>query len=136
MKYFSMIFLIVFTAGIGAWSLPAFKGYRPDTSGIVNGKWAVALEEYYNERLPIRDIGINFWTAVQYGLLNEGRQGVVVGRDGWLFTDEEFKAYVDADAQLSLRFKEIDSINTYLRAHNVTLVLALIPAKARIYQQQ
>lgn len=136
MKYFSMIFLILFTAGIGLWSLPALKDYRLDESGIINGKSALALEKHYNERLPIRDIGINFWTAVQYGLLNEGRQGVVVGRDGWLFTDEEFKAYTDADTLLSRRFKEIEAINSYLRSRNVTLVLALIPAKARVYQQQ
>jgi alginate O-acetyltransferase complex protein AlgJ len=136
MKYFSMIFLIVFTAGIGAWSLPVLQDYRPQGPGLISGEWAAALEEYYNERLPIRDIGINFWTAVQYGLLNEGRQGVVVGRDGWLFTDEEFKVHLDAEARLSQRLKEIDSINAYLRARNVTLVLALVPAKVRVYPQQ
>ncbi len=136
MRYFSAIFLIIFTAGIGAWSLPALRDYRLHESGVINGEWAVALEQYYNERLPIRDMGVNFWTAVQYGLLNEGRQGVVVGRDGWLFTDEEFKARLDADTQLSHRLREIDSISAYLRARNVTLVLALIPAKTRIYPQQ
>lgn len=137
MKYFSTFFLIVFTAGIGLWSLPALQDFRArNPEGLINGEWALALEKHYNKRLPIRDIGIHFWTAVQYGLLNEGRPGVVVGRDGWLFTDEEFKAYADADARLSQRFKEIDAVNAYLRAHNVTLVLALVPAKSRIYAQQ
>lgn len=137
MKYFSTFFLIAFIAGIGAWSLPALQDFRPrGAQGLVNGEWALALEEHYNRRLPIRDLGIHFWTAVQYGLLNEGRQGLVVGRDGWLFTDEEFRAYADADARLSRRFQEIESVNAYLRAHNVTLVLVLVPAKARLYPQQ
>lgn len=137
MKYFSTFFLIAFIAGIGAWSLPALQDFRPQgAQGLVNGEWALALEKHYNRRLPIRDLGIHFWTAVQYGLLNEGRQGLVVGRDGWLFTDEEFRAYADADVRLSRRFQEIESVNAYLRAHNVTLVLVLVPAKARLYPQQ
>jgi alginate O-acetyltransferase complex protein AlgJ len=136
MKHFSTIFLLVFTAGLGILSLPALRDFRPQGDGLVNGEWALALEKHYNERLPIRDPGIHFWTAVQYALLNEGKQGLVVGRDGWLFTDEEFKTHADADTRLNLRFSEIASINQYLSNHKVTLVLALIPAKARVYSQQ
>ncbi|HEX5055775.1 MAG TPA: alginate O-acetyltransferase [Gammaproteobacteria bacterium] len=137
LRYFSMIFLIAFIVGIGAWSLPALEGFRPrGMRGLFNGEWALALEKHYNQRLPIRDMGIHLWTAVQYGLLNEGRQGVVVGRDGWLFTDEEFRTHDDAAERIGHRFKEIESIHAYLRAHNVALVLALVPAKARIYPGQ
>lgn len=136
LRYFSMFFLIVFISVIGALSLPALRDFRSQGNNLVNGELALALEKHYNERLPIRDIGVHFWTAIQYGLLNEGRPGVVVGKDGWLFTDEEFRTQADASERLSQRFREIDAINAYLRARGVTLVLALIPAKARIYPQQ
>ncbi len=136
MKHFATIFLLIFIVGIGILSLPSLRDFRPQGEGLINGKWAVALEKHYNEHLPIRDFGVYCWTAIQYALLNEGKQGLVVGRDGWLFTDEEFKAHTDADTRLSLRFNEIASINQYLNEHNVTLVLALIPAKARIYPHE
>ncbi|MGA4816040.1 alginate O-acetyltransferase AlgX-related protein [Pseudomonas aeruginosa] len=49
------------------------------------------LEAHYDKEFPIKRLGTNLWAALDYTLFHEGRPGVVIGKDGWLFTDEEFK---------------------------------------------
>src|SRR3954464_4626433 len=57
-----------------------------------DGAAATQIDSYYKSILPHRAPSIDLLGALRYLVFHEGRSGVVVGNDGWLFTSEEFRA--------------------------------------------
>ncbi|VUD58787.1 putative alginate O-acetylase AlgJ [Thalassocella blandensis] len=136
MKQIVALSIAVTIALIGALSLPAFVTFHGELDkGVFDGKVAQKLEAHYNDELPVKSIALNTWTAANYLAFNEGRPGVVVGDEGWLYTREEFDVYEDMDARYNRRLKQIATIKQILSDNNVELVFVLLPAKARIYPQ-
>jgi alginate O-acetyltransferase complex protein AlgJ len=107
----------------------------PDGADWLDGRLAKAFESHYDARFPGKTLGTNVWAAIDYLLFDEGRPGVVVGNDGWLYTDEEFKAYADADATVATHLALIPWIRDELAAQGTQLVVAMVPSKARIYPE-
>lgn len=99
----------------------------------LNGAAARDFEAHYKADFPASDFGTALWTAVEYRLFGQGRPGLVVGRDGWLFTDEEFRAWPQAEARLQQRLALIEAVDQRLWVQGVDLILAPLPAKARVY---
>lgn len=133
--------LVASIAVLGAASLPDVAGYKPTTLGkdavdnFVRGKAALNFEDHYNKQFPVKTFGTNLWGAIEYGLFHEGRRGVVIGKDDWLFTDEEFKAYADADARIDQHLKLVAFVQAELKRRGITLVVTVLPAKARLYSE-
>lgn len=98
-----------------------------------NGTLAREFESHYDAVFPVRTLGINTWAAIGYVLFREGKPGVVVGRDGWLYTSEELGAGPDAGAQVEAHLAQIITARERLAARRTALLLALVPAKARVY---
>lgn len=123
-------------AALGAWSLRSFANFSPasDTT-VLNGKWAKAAETHYDESFPIKRLGTNLWAAVDYKLFKEGRPGVVLGKDEWLYTDEEFDAVVNGAQNEADNLAIIRGVNETLKKQGVKLVLAIVPAKTRLYPE-
>jgi len=126
-----------FTAGIVLLALAA--GWRatpvreaPDTAGWWDGHVAREFESHYDAVFPVRTLGINLWGAIAYVLFNEGKAGVVVGRDGWLYTAEEFEVRPGAEAVLQAHLDQIAAARQALDRHGTRLLVALVPAKARL----
>lgn len=105
----------------------------PGNLDIVNGSWTLAYEKAFDASFSIRDFAISTWAGIQYVGFHEGRPGVLVGQDGWLFSSEDFALYPDGDAQIATKLTLITSIAQQLARRNVTLVVALIPDKSRLY---
>src|SRR5690349_2986580 len=61
-------------------------------SAYLNGEAAIKIDDYYKKIMPHRLPSIDVMGAARYLLFSEGRRGVVVGNDGWLFSREEFEA--------------------------------------------
>ncbi|MDP3846835.1 MAG: alginate O-acetyltransferase [Pseudomonas sp.] len=122
--------------GLGGWSLGSFRSFSTaaDTS-VLNGKWSKAAETHYDEKFPIKRLGTNLWAALDYQLFNEGRPGVVLGREQWLFSDEEFKPVANSAQHLQENWQLIQGVRNHLARQGVQLVLAIIPAKARLYPE-
>ncbi len=80
-------------------------------------------------------MGTNLWAALDFTLFNEGRPGVVLGRDQWLFSDEEFKPDASAGQQMQDNLALIRGVRDTLQQRNIELVLAIVPAKARVYAE-
>ncbi|MNP00207.1 Alginate biosynthesis protein AlgX precursor [compost metagenome] len=59
---------------------------------------------------------------------------MVIGKDGWLFTDEEFKPAPSA-TQLTDNWALIRGVQQELERRGVKLVMAIIPAKSRVYPE-
>lgn len=68
----------------------------PDLEGFLTGEITQEIDTLYAANLPHRDPSVGLIGALRYALLNEGRDGVVVGQAGWLYTDEEFRPLDEA----------------------------------------
>ena len=122
--------------GLGAWSVGGLESFnRTGQMTLLDGKLAKAAETHYDEQFPIKRVGTNLWAALDFKLFNEGRPGVVLGRDQWLFTDEEFNPTVGAQQQMQDNLALVRGVRDALQRQGVQLVLAIVPAKARLYSE-
>src|SRR5690606_19523373 len=126
---------IILLAALSLAALPNLFGFSAAAgTPWLNGKLAHAIEKHYDKGFPVKEFGTNAWAALEYGLFGEGRPGVVVGREGWLFTDEEFKPAEQA-SQLDDNWKLIAGVQQELQRRGIELQLVLLPAKARLYPE-
>ena len=117
------------------WSLRAVFGFSSASeTSVLDGKMAQAFEKHYDAEFPVKQLGTNLWALASLTLFGEGRQGVVIGQDGWLFSDEEFKPASKPD-QLQDNWQLVNAVRAEFERRWVTLVLALLPAKARLYPE-
>ncbi|MFJ9993836.1 alginate O-acetyltransferase [Pseudomonas putida] len=122
--------------GLGAWSVGGLDSFnRTGQMTLLDGKLAKAAETHYDEQFPIKRLGTNLWAALDFKLFNEGRPGVVLGRDQWLFSDEEFNPTANADQLMQDNLALIRGVRDTLQRQNIELVLAIVPAKARVYAE-
>ena len=133
--FYSLLFLALLLA-LGLWSLGGLASFqRTAQMSVLDGKLAKAAETHYDDEFPIKRISTNLWAALDFKLFNEGRPGVVLGRDEWLFTDEEFKPTAGADQLMQDNLALIRGVRDTLQRNGVQLVLAIVPAKARLYAE-
>jgi len=129
-------FLLLVLLGFGA-ALLTPETYRlPAEGSLLRGERTARYEEAFNEALPFREAAISTWGVLEYVLFKEGRQGVFVGEDGWLFTDEEFAFYPQGAAETARKLARIERVQARLEAQGIELVVALLPAKARVYPEK
>ncbi|MBJ9975796.1 alginate O-acetyltransferase [Pseudomonas sp. S75] len=122
--------------GLGVWSLGGLQRFeRTAQMTLLDGKLAKAAETHYDDQFPIKRLGTNLWAALDFTLFDEGRPGVVLGRDQWLFSDEEFKPQARASQQVQDNLALIRGVRDTLQQRDIQLVLAIVPAKARVYAE-
>lgn len=122
--------------GLGAWSARSFVDFSAPPDGkFLQGQWAKAFESHYDKAFPIKRLGTNLWAALDYRVFGEGRPGVVLGREDWLYSDEEFKPVANAQQQIQDNWTLIEGVRNRLAERNIQLVLAIVPAKARLYPE-
>lgn len=121
---------------LGIWSLRSFANFSTSAeTTVLDGKWTKAAETHYDDEFPIKRLGTNLWAALDYKLFNEGRPGVVLGKDQWLYTDEEFDAVVNAEQNEADNLALIQGVRDALEAKGSKLILAIVPAKTRLYPE-
>ncbi len=126
------IMLLVAIAGGFLLGLTGRAG-KPPRGDVLRGEWAAAWQRAYERSLPLRDPAVRLWGALRYGLFGEGRPGALVGEEGWLFTTEEFAAPPDEAAAIDAAADTVAAVRDRLRVRGTGLIVALVPAKARIY---
>lgn len=133
------LYIVVFAGmllALSLWSMRGIVGFSvAKETTVLNGKLAHAFEKHYDDEFPIKQIGTNLWALVDFGLFGEGRQGVVIGKDGWLFSDEEFDPVADGNRHLQENLALIQGVRDELAGRGVTLVLAIVPSKSRLYPE-
>jgi alginate O-acetyltransferase complex protein AlgJ len=100
---------------------------------VINGQWAAAYERVFNRKVGIYQPSIDISGILNYVFFKEGREGVLVGEDGWLFTKEEFDFVPDQAEQVGRNLGFISDVRDRLARQHIDLVVALLPAKARLY---
>jgi alginate O-acetyltransferase complex protein AlgJ len=122
--------------GLGLWSMRGLLGATTTANDtVLNGKWAKATETQYDKDFPLKRLGTNLWAALDFKLFNEGRPGVVLGRDQWLFSDEEFNPVANGTQYQDENLALIQGVREQLHKQGVKLVLAILPAKTRLYPE-
>lgn len=101
-------------------------------ANLIDGKAAKNIEDIYDEKFPIKQLGVNFWSAIDYQFFSEGKPGVVIGDQDWLFTDEEFVASSLSETSLRENLSFIQWADKQLHSNGIKLIVSLVPAKARV----
>ena len=105
----------------------------PGSGKLLDGGWTAAYERRLEQGLALRGPAVSLWALARYRLFAQGNRGVLIGREGWLFTAEEFQAAGDLEASLRVDEAAVREVRDELRGRGVHLVVALVPAKARVY---
>lgn len=98
----------------------------------IEGEWGVAYEDALDAEVFLHDLGVDTWGIVEWALFRTGRPGVIVGEDGWLYTSEEFATYVDDAGVVQHNARVVGDVRAAMASKGVRLVVALVPAKARV----
>ena len=101
----------------------------------MTGAWTVELEGQFDQQQPFRQTAIDAWGILEYALFRDGGDGVLIGDAGWLFTTEEFLQAPSDASELARKLAYIVQVQAQLAAVGSELVVALLPAKARIYPE-
>ena len=124
-------------AVLSVWGLVTARGFVLETpQPWWKGEWARRFETHYESRFPIKRFGVNLWAAFDYKVLGEGRPGVVLGRDGWLFTAEEFQLDEQHAEQLTRNLVLVARTQDALKQQGIELMVLIVPAKARVYAEK
>lgn len=138
--YSGMFMLVFLMCGAFVSLLTVWENRRaieqPLLNNVIKGYWSVSFEKLFDDKLPVHEDGTDFWGALNYAIFKNGKSGVVVGDDGWLFTDEEFMQYPGGWGQLETKIAFVREVKRRLDEQNVKLVVALIPSKARVYEDK
>ena len=133
--FYIALFLVTLLA-LGVWSVRSFMGFSTNADAtVLNGRWTKAVETHYDDEFPIKRLGTNLWAALDFKLFNEGRPGVVLGRDQWLYSDEEFHPTVNEELNLQGNYALVEGVRQTLKEKGVKLVMAVVPAKVRLYPE-
>jgi alginate O-acetyltransferase complex protein AlgJ len=103
---------------------------------VLKGDVTARLGEDYNRNFPLRQFAIDLYGSLSFMLFKEGRAGVVVGDDGWLYTSEEFQTASESAARLDRSTAEIVTTVKQLEQASIKTIVLLVPAKARIYPEK
>jgi alginate O-acetyltransferase complex protein AlgJ len=135
----NLLYILLFSGlllALSLWSMRAFFGFSvAQETSVLDGKLTHAFEKHYDEEFPVKQLGTNLWALLDYKLFGEGRQGVVIGQDGWLYSDEEFDPVAEGNRHVRDNLALIGGVRDELARHNVELVLAIIPSKSRLYPE-
>jgi alginate O-acetyltransferase complex protein AlgJ len=99
------------------------------------GRMTAAIEKQIDHKLPAREGMIAVANSLRYKLVHGGGDQVRLGRDDWLFLTDEIRYYPNADANLTARVDLLGQTQARLAEQGITLIVALVPDKARMYPQ-
>ncbi|WP_084711457.1 alginate O-acetyltransferase AlgX-related protein [Nevskia ramosa] len=129
------IVFALMVATLSMFSIPSVLSYRAPPVPILNGALVRNFEDHFDKEFPLRTASINLWTAAQLVLFNEGKFGVLLGTDGWLYTNEEFHVLPRWQGILDSNLEFIRWTQAKLAADSIPLAIVVVPEKAHIYPE-
>ncbi|MCO7514945.1 alginate O-acetyltransferase [Pseudomonas guariconensis] len=133
-----ILFALVLAA-MFVYSLPpvfSFARTQGDAWNLfVDGKLLRKFEQVYDKRFFLRDPSVQLWADAQFHLFGEGTKGVVLGKDGWLYTNQEYRVPNDLEANVATQLEQIAKVEKQLAEHGKHLVLLPLPMKLDIYAE-
>ena len=135
----AIVFIAVMLAGavqmVLAWPELRWQDIPHSTTDFREGRTTLALEKQLDKKMPGRENIIGFANSLRYTLTGGAVDQVRLGQDGWLFLTEELRFEAQGAAHLQARAELLAKASERLRAQGVTLLVAVVPDKARVYAQ-
>lgn len=132
------LFILMISAML-IYSLPAvYQFSRSQTNAtelFLDGKLLRTFERRYDRNFFLREPSEKAWATLQYAIFGEGLSGVVLGKDGWLFTNQEYVVPSDLGHNLDHQVSEILRMQALLKENGKELIVLPVPMKVDIYQQ-
>ena len=120
-------------------ALFALKGKTLSTENfsqkLLRGGWTADIDEQLDEGMAFRQRAVEVFSLLEYRLFRQGREGVIVGSNDWLYTAEEFTFYEDEAQAIADNIALMKEARATLEAQGTKLIVALVPAKARVYPE-
>lgn len=130
---------ILMLAGMLLYSLPAVFGFaRTQTQAVslfVDGQLLRQFEQFYDKRFFLRDFSVRQWASLQYLVFREGSSGAVLGREGWLYTNQEYLIPNDLQRNIDNQLADIERIRMQLEASGKRLVILPVPMKLDVHPE-
>lgn len=128
---YALGFVLVIAGGfVAAVTNPALLE-RPRTP-LIDGRWAEAYQAAFDAASPLLAPARLSWGVIDAVVFGQGRPGVLMGSEGWLFSREEYATVADAEAAIAAWVARIAAVRDALAERGVDLVVAIVPAKASI----
>jgi len=99
------------------------------------GRTTGTLEKQLDQKMPQRSNLIAGANSLRYLLLNGANDQVRIGKSDWLFLTEELQYDTLAESNMATRLELLGKTSRALQAKGVKLLIAVVPDKARIYEQ-
>ncbi len=105
-----------------------------------NGSYQEQHEKYLNENFGFRNLFIRINNQIAYSLFNKCKaNGVIIGRDNYLFEENYLKAYAGldyiGDDSINKRFQKLKFISDTLGKLNKKIVLLFAAGKGTYYSE-
>ena len=99
---------------------------------VLGGQYQRAVEDRFDEALPLRGTAIHTWNAIKLAAFGQASPEVIITKDNWLFTAEEFR-----EPAVQYEFAaEFDAAYSALQARGIQLLPVVVPDKARVYRDK
>ncbi|MFT5798028.1 MAG: alginate O-acetyltransferase complex protein AlgJ [Candidatus Azotimanducaceae bacterium] len=102
----------------------------------IDGSLQAIYEADFDKKNPLNIHAVAAMGAIKYAVFGQVKSGAIVGKDGWLFTSEEFDVEPNFYHNLTAAADEIAQIQALLEENDVTLIPVLVPDKADVYAEQ
>ncbi len=103
---------------------------------IADGRWADAYQHAFDATSPLLAPSRVTWGVIDLRLFGQGRPGVLVGSNGWLFSREEYASVADPAAAIEAWVARIVAVRDDLAGQGAELVVAIVPTKASLVAEQ
>ena len=130
------------TLTLGVWQLIvaardiSYKEIPSSQHDILTGTTAKHLESQLEKHMPAREGLISTANILRYIVFHGAGEQVQLGKENWLFLSDELRVYDQAQANMDARIALIENAASTLQQANVHLIVALVPDKSRIYENQ
>ena len=109
-------------------------------NSFLSGTYQTNFEKYLSDHNGFRNVFIRIYNQMQYTFYNVANaNGVIIGKQSYLYEDNYIKAYNGADYlglnTLKLKVKRLKKINNFLKENNSKLLIIMAPGKAAYYPE-
>lgn len=131
--WYAAAFVLTLAVGsVAAVVNPALRQRHEAT--LADGGWADAYQAAFDAASPLLGPSRTVWGVIDTVLFGQGRPGVLVGADGWLYSREEYATVPEADTAIERWSERIALVRDELATHGATLVVAIVPSKASMVE--
>jgi alginate O-acetyltransferase complex protein AlgJ len=128
---YALAFLAVIVIGfVAAVTNPALRAWPAEP--VIDGRWAEAYQDAFDTASPLLAPSRVTWGVIDTAVFGQGRRGVLIGSDGWLFSREEYATVPAAGEAIAAWVTRVAAVRDELASRNAQLVVAIVPAKASI----